>query len=169
MINAEVRNTIRGGRKMTQEELKAFLDGICYGTISYITADGWPDMRPFNFGLYGDCFYFHAHKTKGEKLKDLTSGKRVCLSFYTTSNQVGAVHICQHNSVLVYGILERLDEHPDNYEEMIHGLTAMCISAGTAYKAAPERISKSVKGASVFKVVPEYIVGKVVKFASLPD
>ena len=82
---------------------------------------------------------------------------------------MGLEHICQHDSVLVYGRLERLDGPDEDYDEMIQGLTAMCVSAGTAYKAAPERISKSIRGASVFKVIPEYTVGKVVKFASLSD
>lgn len=169
MIDAEVRKTIRGGREMTEEELAAFLKQIRYGTLSYMNDQGWPDMRPLNFGLYNGCYYFHAHKLKGEKLKDLTTGKKVCISFYNTSDKVGIEQICRHDSVLVYGTLERLDGPNENYEEMIRGLTAMCISAGAAYKAAPERISKSIKGASVFKVIPEYTVGKVVKFATLPD
>lgn len=169
MIDAEVRKTIRGGRQMTGEELDTFLKAVRYGTLSYMNGEGWPDMRPLNFGFYNGCWYFHAHKTRGEKLKDLTSGRKVCISFYTTSDKVGLEHICQHDSVLVYGRLERLDGPDEDYDEMIQGLTAMCVSAGTAYKAAPERISKSIRGASVFKVIPEYTAGKVVKFASLPD
>lgn len=169
MITAQVRQTIRGGRAMTEEELETFLSNIRYGTLSYLNDEGWPDMRPLNFGRVDGCYYFHAHKTKGEKLKGLTNGKKVCISFYTTSDKVGKEHICSHDSVLVYGRLERLDLDEANKEEMVRGMTAMCLSGGTPHKAEPERISKSVFGAAVFKVVPDHVVGKVVKFASLPD
>lgn len=169
MIDAEVRKTFRGGRQMTDEELNAYLSTIRYGTLSFMTGEGWPDMRPLNFGIYNGCYYFHAHKTRGEKLKEWTDGKKVVVSFYDASDKVGIEHVNTHKSVLVYGHLERLDTKPDAEEEIRQGLTAMCVSAGAAYKAAPERMSKSLKGASVFKVIPEYTVGKLVCFASTPD
>ena len=169
MINVEVRKTFRGGRQMTDDELRDYLSSIRYGTLSYITSEGWPDMRPLNFGSYNGCYYFHAHKTRGEKLKDLIDGAKVVISFYDTSDKVGIEHINTHKSALVYGHLERLDTKINNEEEIRLGLTAMCVSAGAAYKAAPERMSQSLKGASVFKVVPEYTVGKLVCFASTPD
>ena len=102
MIDAEVRKTIRGGRQMTGEELDAFLKTVRYGTLSYMDSESW-------------------HKTRGEKLKDLTSGKKVCISFYTTSDKVGLEHICQHDSVLVYGRLERLDGPDEDYDEIDQG------------------------------------------------
>ncbi len=168
MIDADVRTSVLGGRQMTQEELDRSISTIRYGTLSYVDEEGWPDMRPMNFGVYQGCYYFHAHKTKGEKLKSLTSGKRVCISFYKASDQVGQEPICQHESVLVYGRLERLDESDENTEEMLQGLTALCLAAGTPYKAAPERLASGVKTISVFKVIPEHTVGKLVRFATLP-
>lgn len=169
MIDAEVRKTFRGGRRMTDEELQKFLQTIRYGTLSYSTQEGWPDVRPLNFGYWNGCYYFHAHKTRGEKLKDLLDGKKVVICFYTTSDKVGIEHINTHESVLVYGHLERLDNKEGTEAEIKQGLTAMCVAAGAAYKAEPERMAKSMKGASIFKIYPEYTVGKMTCFASTPD
>lgn len=169
MINTEVRKTVRGGRKMTEEELQAFIKTIRYGTLSYVNGEGWPEQRPLNFGYYNGCYYFHAHKLEGEKLKDWEDGAKVVISFYETTDKLGVEHINTHKSVLVYGRLERLDGKRENFEEMKAGIKAMCEAAGTAYKAAPGRLERNLYGTGVFKVVPEETIGKMVCFASTPD
>lgn len=154
---------------MTGEELEEFLENIRYGTLSFVNEDGWPDMRPLNFGYHNGCFYFHVHKLIGEKLKNFTDGKKVVISFYETTDKLGIEHINTHKSALVYGRLQRLDGSRETLEEVKAGVTAICVAGGTAYKAAPGRLEKNLYGTGVFKVIPEEIVGKLVRFASTPD
>lgn len=169
MPNTEVRQSVLGGRKMTEEELAEYLQSICYGTVSYVDDEGWPQMRPMNFSYLDGKFYFHANKTQGEKLRGLREGARVCLSFYTPSDRVGKEYLCRHQSVLVYGCLRRLDgEGEENKEEILRSMTALCQAAGTPYKAEPERLGKAWRSISVFRVDPEAVVGKWVHFGSLP-
>lgn len=169
MITDPVRKTPNGSRAMTEQEVQSFLERICYGTLSYANNDGWPDSRVLNFVQYNGNFYFHAHKFKGEKLQNLPDGKQVCISFYEPSPAVGKMRYCQHESVLVYGKIYRMDD-PENIDyvsdEQWNALSKLCHDAGTPFKAIPERMKQSIKGCSCFKIVPEYTVGKLTIFTT---
>ncbi len=155
---------------MTPEELAEFLaNDVRYGTVSFIGEDGWPDSRVFNIGYFNGCYYIHGAKKVGEKLKYLGRHERVCLSMVKYSDRVGLDPLCFHKSVLVYGHVDRMDDDPVLFEEMWAGIKAMCEQGGTAYKALPERLEKSIKGIAVFRIVPVKTVGKIVAFTSLPS
>lgn len=166
MITAEVRNTVRGGRRMTKEELAAFLKGAAYATVSFVNDEGWPDMRPVNIAMWNGRFYFHANKVRGEKLKYLDGKNRVVLSIMEPSDRVGADHVCVHKSALIYGRVERIDGIAAYEDEIVGGMTALCLSGGTPWKAAPERRQRILTGCAVFRVTPEYTVGKLSCFLS---
>ena len=170
MFQEAVRHTGRGGRAMTPEELEAFLGSVAVGTIAYTTQDGWPDMRPLNFGYYNGCFYFHVAKARGEKLQHWQNGQRVCLSFYTESDRIGQDFICTHQSALVYGTLQWLDVRPEEtLEECKAGITAMCNVADLGFKAMADNMDRCIHGIGIWKVIPEYKSGKMVCFSSLPE
>ena len=45
----------------------------------------------------------------------------------------------------------------------------MSFDNGTPYKAAPERIVKTMFAPSVFRIEPEHVAGKLTYFATLPE
>ncbi len=167
MITDPVRPSRLGARGMTQEEIEAFLETVIYGTLSYANKDGWPDARVLNFTYYNKKLYFHSGK-QGEKLANLQDGTRVCVSCYDPSPDIGRLRFCQHTSVLYYGTVTRLDGVEGREDEIYQVLTKMSLDNGTPYKAAPERLSKSMFAPSVFVVEPEHVAGKYTIFASLP-
>ena len=172
MFTEPVRKTANGSRAMTQEEIDCFLQTICYGTMSYTTSDGWPDSRVLNFTYRDNAFYFHANKARGEKLQHWCDDMRVCISFFSPSPSVGKLRLCQHESLLVYGRLHRVDD-PEDWRscpsEAYHALESLSFSGGTPHKALPERLPKFCGGCSVYRVDPEYIAGKLTIFTSLPE
>jgi len=169
MINETVRKTSLGGRAMTEEEVEHFLSDITYGTLCFHNDEGWPDARVLNFTRYEGSFCFHTNKYIGEKMAHLTDGAQVCISFYEPSPAVGKMRYCQHESVLVYGKIYRMDD-PENIDyvsdEQWNALSKLCLDAGTPFKAIPERMKQSIKGCSCFKIVPEYTVGKLTIFTT---
>jgi nitroimidazol reductase NimA-like FMN-containing flavoprotein (pyridoxamine 5'-phosphate oxidase superfamily) len=167
LFEVDVRKTHLGSRRMTDDELIDFLKNVCYGTLSFMADDDWPDSRTFNFTVYKDNFYFHANKIKGEKLKYLLDGQKVCINFFEPSRDIGTLRFCQHRSALVYGRLYRIDYSPDCGSEIYHVLEKLSIESGTPFKAIPERLEKSYKGCAVFRILPEYSVGKLTIFTSL--
>ncbi len=169
MITDPVRTSHFGSRAMTEEEVQTFLTRIRYGTLSYVGSEGWPDSRVLNFGIYEGDFYFHSHKAKGEKLPFISDGQKACISFYEPSPDVGLMRHCQHNSVLVYGNVERLDNRTEYLEEAYDGLANMCDYGGTPWKAYPEKFEQIKRTCSIFRVKPIYIVGKLTMFTSLPE
>lgn len=169
MFNEKVRGTSRGGRQMTEQELEDYLSHMQYGTLAYITKEGWPDMRPMNFGYHNGCLYFHTAKDKGEKLLHWADGTKVCVSSFLPAEDVGKSVICQHSSILLYGHLERLDGVPERADEAIAAITALCITGGSPHKAAPEYLEKCINSIGIFKIIPEYSVGKITRFSSMPE
>lgn len=170
MINDPMRNHKNGSRQMTEEELDDFLNHkLRYGTMAYPNEGGWPDMRVLNFGYLNGAYYFHANKITGEKLRHFTDGMQVSLSFFTPSDTVGLRRWCQHDSVLVYGRLYRIDSLENNEQEIWDALTKLCLDGGPPHKCQHDWLSKIYKTCAVFKVVPEYTVGKLTIFTSLPE
>ena len=169
MLNMQPGETNRGSRKMTERELQDFLKETRYGTIAFLGADGWPDMRPLNLAYYNGCFYFHAHRRLGEKLRYISNHEKVCVNVIRTSDRVGEDQLCLHHSVLAYGSIDRIDGIPELEEETWGALTELCWAAGTPYKANRDRLSQSIHGISVFRITPEHMVGKIVVFTSLPS
>ena len=169
MIKDPVRPNRFGSRQMTEEEVRDFLTRVRYGVLSYAGSDGWPDARIFDIGQYQGNYYFHSHKTQGEKLPFISDGQKCCLCFYETSPDIGKMRYCQHNSVLVYGNVERVDNKEETHEEAMAGLREMCMSSGTPFKAQPEKFEIFSKTCSVFRVTPYYTVGKIIMFTSLPE
>lgn len=170
MFDTPIRSTNRGSRAMTPQELEEFLTGsLRYGTLAFTGEGGWPDIRPLNFGYWKGAFYFHANRNRGEKLKYLCNQEPVCINIFEPSDQIGQSQLCTHRSVLAYGNIQRIDGNPELESEAWAGMTEMCRAAGTPYKADPERLKKTIHGISIFRVVPQYIVGKIVVFTSLPS
>jgi nitroimidazol reductase NimA-like FMN-containing flavoprotein (pyridoxamine 5'-phosphate oxidase superfamily) len=168
MITDPVRTSPLGARAMTEEEIENFLKRVIYGTLSYPNRDGWPDARVFNFTYFNGMLYFHSGK-RGEKLDNLPDGTKVCVSMFEPSQEIGRVRFCHHESVLFYGRLKRLDALPEHEEEIRQILTKMSFDNGTPYKAAPERIVKTMFAPSVFRIEPEHVAGKLTYFATLPE
>ncbi len=169
MFTEPVRTSGFGSRAMTEEEVADFLKRARYGVLSYTGDEGWPDSRIFDIGQYQGKYYFHSNKTRGEKLPFISDGQKCCLCFFEPSTDIGKMRYCQHNSVLVYGHVERVDNREETHEEAMAGLREMCLSSGTPFKAQPEKFEIFSKTCSVFRVTPEYTVGKVVIFTSLPE
>ena len=154
---------------MTEQELSDFLKSIRYGTLSFLNDEGWPDMRPLNFAFVSDRFYFHANGFTGEKLKYLDHQNKVVISLYKESDSVGKIHLNQHQSVLIYGHVERIDQSPDCRKESIKAMKAICVSGGTAYKAQAKNFEECIKTTGIFRVQPVHIAGKIVCFTSTPE
>jgi len=169
MITDPVRTSHFGSREMNESEVWEFLKRIRYGTLSYTGAEGWPDSRVLNFGMYNGNFYFHSNKVRGEKLPFTSDGQKACISFYEPSPDVGLIRYFQHSSLLVYGNVERIDNKPDFLDEAFNGLTHMCHFGGASWKAFPEKFEQIKKTCSIFRVRPTYIVGKLTMFTSLPE
>lgn len=169
MFDVPVRRTPLGSRAMTEEELEQFLGRICYGTISYQADDGWPDSRVLNFVYNKGAFYCHANKYCGEKLNYWANGTKVCINFYEASTEVGKRRFCQHDSVLVYGYLNRVDLPDNPTDEGYTALESISHGAGTPFKAKPERLSKTSRGCGIFRVDPFYMVGKLTIFTTMQE
>lgn len=169
MHTDRVRTTGIGSRAMEDWEVEKFLEKIDIGTLSYIGDEGWPDARMFNFVRCNGNYYFHSHKTRGEKLPFISSGQKACLSFFKASPDVGLMRYCQHNSVLLYGTVERIDNRPECEQELIECLKELCISAGTHFKAEPWKFNPIFRSCSFFRFVPNYVVGKITIFTSMAE
>ena len=79
MIKDPVRPNRFGSRQMTEEEVRDFLTRVRYGVLSYAGSDGWPDARIFDIGHYQGNYYFHSHKTQGEKKLTYSSRQKAPL------------------------------------------------------------------------------------------
>ena len=169
MYNDPVRKSRFGSRGMTDEEIEQFLGRIRYGTLCYTGDDGWPDSRVFNFSYWNGNFYFHTHKVQGEKLPFICGGQRASINFYEPSPDVGLMRYCQHNSVIVYGHVSRIDNKPETHDEAMEGLREMCLSGGTPFKIEPEKFEIFSKTCAVLRFVPIYKAGKITIFTSLPE
>lgn len=169
MFDVPVRKTPLGSRAMTQEELQEFLQHICYGNLSFIGEEGWPDSRVLNFFYMDGAFYCHGNKAKGERLKYWTDGAKVCLSFFEPAPDVGKRRYCQHESVLVYGTIHRIDIPNSATEEGYHALEGISFGGGTPFKAIPERLARTSRGCSVFRINPVHIIGKLTVFTTRPE
>lgn len=153
------RELARKNKAISQEECISILKNEKRGVLSVNGDNGYPYGMPMNhyYNEKDGMIYFHGGKA-GHKIDALKKDAKVSFCVYDQGYHVEEDWALRVKSVIVFGRVEFVE----NMDETIE------ISRQLSYKFTDDdayidrEIKRSGPGTLVFRIVPEYMTGKLV-------
>ncbi len=155
---------IRGSRKMSDEDARAFLKAQKIASVATVDQNGWPYVIPLTYIYLGDeCLWLHTGAQQGHFLSNLQNSPRVSISVAEIGGmETAGPYLCNgsqiYTSVIVFGEVTpiRNDDAIKNW--FFDRLREKYVPAAISAELRPEYpdIGKII----VYRVAIEILTGK---------